>query len=94
MDELSLIVDGIRNKIARLIVDKRELSERYVKMEEELRQMQTALESSNEQIRSLKEELAVVRLSRNLEGGDSQELKQKINELLREIEQCYTLLNK
>jgi hypothetical protein len=54
------------------------------------------LEVQNNTIQQLNEKNKVLKLSSSMQGdqGDNKAAKQKINELVREIDKCIALLNK
>lgn len=91
---LPLVVEGIENKIKKLIFRNQQLSkenqdlknERSLK-EEKIRQLTAKTLELEDQINKLK-------VSKVLTGKDNMQARHQINELLREIEKCYTLLNR
>jgi regulator of replication initiation timing len=62
--------------------------------------LKVALNTSRNKITELEEKLKVLKLARTLEGGESGinektlDIKQKINEFVREIDKCIVLLKK
>ena len=54
------------------------------------------LDEHNQTIQQLNEKNKVLKLSSSIQGeqGDNKAAKQKINDLLREIDKCIALLNK
>ncbi len=94
MDELTLIVEGIQNKVQKLAVRNNQLKDRLLKLEQENQGLQKNLEIQQTRIRQLEEEFSLVLTARAMGTGDSSQAKQKVNELLREIEKCYALLNR
>ena len=94
MDELSLIIEGIDNKIKKLLVRNNQLQERIIQFEEEKRSLSSELEALTAKLRDSENELAEVKVAGLLKMGDSSYARQRINELLREIEKCQALLNR
>ncbi len=94
MDELTLIVEGIQNKLKKLTIRNKQLKEKILSLETDNRSLQKDLEGSAQRIGGLEKELANVQAAKLLEGTDSSRAKQKINELLREIEKSTVLLNR
>jgi hypothetical protein len=46
------------------------------------------------QVQQLQDEISVIRISGKMVSGDSSHARQKMNDLLREIEKCQALLNR
>ena len=93
MDELSLIVEAIRNKVKRLLISNTELKNRIGDLEKEKRQREEMLFDRDEKIKQLEAALTREQLTKGLGDGDSDRAVQKVDELLREIEKCQVLLN-
>lgn len=93
MDELSLIVEAIRNKVQRLLISNTDLKNRISDLEEEKKQLEEVLSDRDEKINQLEAALTREQLTKGLDDSDSVRAVQKVNELLREIEKCHVLLN-
>lgn len=94
MDELSVIVEGVGNKVKKLIIRNNQLKDKMLELESEKISLQEKIRVQSTQIQQLESRLADMQLGRVL-GSDKPLLaRQKINELLREIEKCQALLNK
>ena len=93
MDELSLIAEGLENKVKKLLVRNRQLKEKIFQLEEERFKMQEQVDDRSQQIKQFEEQLAGLEAARVIGRGDSVHARQKINELLREIDKCQSLLN-
>lgn len=94
MDELSLIVEGIQHKLKKLTIRNKQLKEKISILETDHRSMQHELDNAGRRIAELEKELSHVQAAKLLEGFDSSRAKQKIDELLREIEKSTVLLNR
>jgi chromosome segregation ATPase len=94
MDELSIIVEGIGNKVKKLIIRNKQLKEKLLQFEEEKRDLLENIENQTRQIRELESRIASLQVARVLDTGDSVHARQKVNDLLREIEKCQVLLNR
>jgi predicted nucleic acid-binding Zn-ribbon protein len=90
----TLLVD-LKNNLSLLISKQEQLVGDRTKLEEHIEKLQEQLSASNERIRSLEEQNRQLRLAKAVSGGDenSGEAKDKINELVREIDKCLALLN-
>ena len=93
MDELSLIVEAIRNKVKRLLISNKDLKNRLGDLEEEKKQLEEMLADRDKKISQLETALTREQLTKGLGDGDSVRAVQKVDELLREIEKCHVLLN-
>lgn len=90
----TLLVD-LKNNLSLLISKQDRLVEDRKKLEEHIEKLQEQLSGSNEKIISLEEQNRQLRLAKAVSGGNenSGEAKDKINELVREIDKCLALLN-
>ena len=90
----ALIVD-VKNNLSLLISKQGRLEDDLKKLEQHLEQLQTQLFNANEKVQQLEEENRQLRLAKAVSGvnEDSSEAKDKINELVREIDKCLALLN-
>ena len=93
MDELSLIVEAIRNKVKRLLITNTDLKTRIGELEEEKKQLEEMLYGRDEKISQLETALTREQLTKGFGDSDSVRAVQKVDELLREIEKCHVLLN-
>lgn len=94
MDELGLTVEGIINKTQKLILRNLQLKEKVENLEAKQQQLVEQLKEKALEIKMLEEKLSNSFLSKSFEKTDSLQARQKVNELLREIEKCYALLNR
>ena len=90
----TLLVD-LKNNLSLLISKQNQLVEDRKKLEEHIEKLQEQLSCSNDKIMSLEEQNRQLRLAKAVSGGNenSGEAKDKINELVREIDKCLALLN-
>ncbi len=93
MDELSLIVEAIRNKVKRLLISNTNLKDRISDLEGEKKQLEEMLSDSENRINQLETALTREQLVKGLGDSNSVRAVQKVDELLREIEKCHVLLN-
>ena len=94
MDELSLIVEGIMNKVRKLTERNKQLKEKIYRLDGEKLMLENDLAAKSERISQLENDLISHQSASVLEGKDPFKAKQKIEELLREIEKCQVLLNR
>jgi len=90
----TLLVD-LKNNLSLLISKQDQLVGDRTKLEEHIEKLQEQLSASNEKIISLEEQNRQLRLAKAVSGGNENpgEAKDKINELVREIDKCLALLN-
>lgn len=93
MDELSLLLEGIEVKLKKLRLHNKGLKEKVLVLEREKLGLQESLQSQKLFIEQLEQKIAHLQAAKTTEGKDSVQAKQKVNELLREIDKCYELLN-
>lgn len=94
MDELSLIVEGIINKVKRLSIQNEQLYKQMHQLQQQLEILALQLEEQMRENDQLQQRLAQVQVAKYLNNGDTLQARQKVNELLREVEKCYALLNR
>ncbi len=94
MDEITLALENIEYKLKKLLERNEKLTHRINDLEAENLTMRQEISKINEKNAHLREELIVVKSAKSLEGVDRSMAKQKIDELLREIEKSTVLLNK
>ena len=94
MDEITLLVEGIENKVKKLTVRNGQLNEKIGSLENDIRELQAALVRAEQKIKQMDREMTVLEAARSFDSTDTHRAKQKINELLREIEKTTVLLNR
>ncbi|MGN7202689.1 hypothetical protein ACTHQF_00335 [Pedobacter sp. SAFR-022] len=89
-------LDSVLHKTARLIELCNALQEENDLLKQENESVKAALTSSRTKNAELEEKLRVLKLAKSLEGTSekSLDIKQKINEFVREIDKCVVLLKK
>ena len=94
MDELSVIVEGIGNKVKKLILRNVQLKDKLLQAEIEHTGLRDKITEQQKQIEALQNQVATMQLAGLLNDGDTVLARQKVDELLREIEKCQVLLNR
>lgn len=93
----------IANKLDQVLVRTQKLVDLSKALQEhndllnlENQSLKVALETSEIKRKELEEKLRVLKLAKSLEGTSEKtlDIKQKINEFVREIDKCIVLLNK
>lgn len=94
MDELSVIAESIGNKVKKLIIRNKQFKDKLLQSEEEKASLLNTIEKQAEHISNLEDRFASLQVARMLETDDASLARQKVNDLLREIEKCQMLLNR
>ena len=89
-------LDNVLQKTARLIELCSALQEENDLLKQENQQVKSALETAKINNKELDEKLRVLKLAKSIEGTSEKtlDIKQKINEFVREIDKCVVLLKK
>ena len=96
MSVIAKKLDQVLDRTQKLVELSKTLQERNDFVNLENQSLKVALETSEKSRKELDEKLRVVRLAKSLEGTSEKtlDIKQKINEFVREIDKCIVLLNK
>ena len=88
-------IDRLHNKLESLVANYQQLKEELKTSNQKVDVLSKQLDEHNQTIQQLNEN-KVLKLSSSIQGeqGDNKAAKQKINELVREIDKCIALLNK
>lgn len=89
-------LNNVMQKTARLIELCNALQEENKLLKSENQQQKQALESAKNTHLELDEKIRVLKLAKSIEGTSEKtlDIKQKINEFVREIDKCVALLKK
>jgi predicted RNase H-like nuclease (RuvC/YqgF family) len=94
MANLPVLVDGIEDKILKIISINKKLKFEYEQKINEINTLKANLAEQEKLIQALENKLEIVKTARSLESKEGAvEAKAKINDLLREIDKCIGLLN-
>lgn len=89
LDEISEKAEYLNSRTTDLVAENRSLKSKIATLEEQLAERKEAHSS-------LSEQFEIIRMARSMEGQNggehAEELKQKINEYIREIDQCLKLI--
>ena len=89
-------IERLHNKLESLLANYQQLKEELKASNQKVDILSKQLDEYNQTIQQLNEKNKVLKLSSSIqrEQGDNKAAKQKINELVREIDKCIALLNK
>ncbi|WP_306642915.1 hypothetical protein [Sanyastnella coralliicola] len=89
------VIGDIRKKVGQLLEERSRMAEEMKQKDEALNALQHQLDQTQQQIDELEKANHTLKIAKSLTGAeDNTEAKQKINELVREIDKCIALLNK
>jgi predicted RNase H-like nuclease (RuvC/YqgF family) len=95
MEKLKDLLAGLENKTRLIVEEKRRLKDENDKLKKVNQEFKKVIENQEIEIKQLKEKLQVMKIARSVENlGDSVIVKERITELVREIDKCIGLLNK
>ena len=88
-------IDRLQNKLERLVSKYQEVNSANLQLKEKLLSLQEQFEKEQKSVSELKEKNKILKLSVSLHGEeqDTNAARQRINELVREIDKCIALLN-
>ena len=99
MQKLLSKTSGVIEKARKLAALHSKLQGQYVELQNELKNVQLALESEQLKNAELNNKIKIIKLAQNIgsekadEDPEIAELKRKINEYIREIDNCIAMLN-
>lgn len=95
MKSVTTLVSGIDFKVRKLIERIAILENENVKLQNIIEELKTEIKNQNLTVEDFQERIKILKLAKTLNKEESRtEVKLKINELLREIDNCVRLLNK
>ena len=88
-------IERLHNKIVLLLENYQQLKEELKVSNQRVNVLSKQLDEQHQTIQQLNEKNKVLKLSTSIQNkqGDNKAAKQKINELVREIDKCIALLN-
>jgi predicted nuclease with TOPRIM domain len=94
MDQVSAIVSGLEFKVRKLIDRQKSLKKENQKLTEELERFKSTCEEQKNTIREFEDKIRVLKMARvSGEKADNEDIRLRINELIREIDKSIGLLN-
>jgi len=92
----SAVLNSVKEKVYMLMSNNSSLKEQNIQLETKVSELKNTLEQQKSEIENFNKKVKMLKMAKSL-GGDSEkntEMKLKINELVREIDKCISLLNK
>ncbi len=95
MQNLSTRLYEIRIKVEKLVQENRLLKNENDSMRDRIEGLERTVELQKNTLSELTEQNKLIKLAKNLapEDSDTEEIKNKVNELIGEIDRCIDLLN-
>jgi DNA-directed RNA polymerase subunit F len=95
MSKLSVQVDSILGKIGHILDNQMQLEQKYMQALEAQKQLSQQIAAQDETIKDLQEQVKHLKLTKtvSLDESDQSELKATINEMIKEIDRCMSMLN-
>jgi len=94
MDDVSTLVSGINLKVRKLIARQKKLREENETLIIDINKLKKTNQEQKQVIDGLEDKIRILKLARNTgEKEDNSDVRAKINELVREIDNCIGLLN-
>ncbi|NBP05360.1 MAG: hypothetical protein EBV15_03950 [Bacteroidetes bacterium] len=95
MQNLSTRLYEIRIKVEKLVNENQLLKNENESMRDRIEGLERTVELQKNTLSELTEQNKLIKLAKNLNPEDSntEEIKNKVNELIREIDRCIDLLN-
>lgn len=94
MKDLSILVSGLRKKAELMIEKHRSVIEKNKQLLDEIVQLKEKLNQKNQQLTELEDRIKVLKISKSVESESTKDVKLKINEMVREIDNCIAQINK
>lgn len=94
MEYIPLVLEGLEHKVKKVIFKNQQLENLNTKIAEKNKNLESEILAQQAKISELEETIIKLKVSKVLTGQDTMQARQQINELLREIDKCYSLLNR
>jgi hypothetical protein len=99
MQHLITKADHLLNKARKLVADNQKLLQTNQSLENEVKGLKQLLEEEGKKNAELNNKIKIIKLAQNIssadgpENGQVTELKRKINEYIKELDNCIAMLN-
>ncbi len=94
MEYTPLVLEGIENKVKKLLYNHNQLVEENKRLSLMNEGLETEVVHLKSRIAELENDLNRLKVAKFISGEDTFQARQQVNELLREIDKCYSLLNR
>jgi chromosome segregation ATPase len=94
MPEIEQHIERINNKLSQLLKQHEILQKENSKLKVDLKKLQTEHDSKSVHIDQLQEQAQILKLSKSEMGeADKKTFEKRLNQYIKEIDRCITLLN-
>lgn len=94
MKDLSVLVNGLRKKAELMIEKHHAVTEKNKQLLDEIVQLKEKLNHKNQQLLEFEDRIKVLKISKSVDNVSTKDVKLKINEMVREIDNCIAQINK
>ncbi|MFH0892944.1 MAG: hypothetical protein V2A54_00795 [Bacteroidota bacterium] len=94
MSELESIIERLEIKVKKLLHLQKNTEAERQKLEKQFNDLKTEVNEKNKRIKELEEKIKTVKLAKTITGEDNADLKRKIREMKKEIDNCLKYLDK
>ena len=90
------VLNSIKKKVHTLMSNNSSLKEQNIQLETKVSELKNTLKQQKSEIENFNGKVKMLKMAKSLVGDSEKntEMKLKINELVREIDKCFSLLNK
>jgi len=90
------VLNSIKEKVHMLMSNNSSLKEQNIELETKVSELKNTLKQQKSEIENFNGKVKMLKMAKSLVGDSEKntEMKLKINELVREIDKCISLLNK
>jgi len=90
------VLNSIKKKVHTLMSNNSSLKEQNIQLETKVSELKNTLKQQKSEIENFNGKVKMLKMAKSLSGDSEKntEMKLKINELVREIDKCISLLNK
>lgn len=94
MEYLPIVVEGIEHKIKKIIFSNHQLTENNQHLKQQNENLENKVRQLEKKISEQEDTIVKQRIAQAMVSRDKSQAKHQINEMLREIDKCYALLNR
>lgn len=93
MEELELQLTNLQNKLQLLLKQSQHLLKENIGLKNEKEQLVDALNKKDEAIQKMQQQIDALKFNNTMDEDEKRHLEKRIDEYLREIDKCLSILN-
>ncbi len=93
MEELELQLANLQNKLQLLLKQSQHLIKENIGLKNENEQLVDALNKKDEAIQKMQQQIDALKFNNTMDKDEKRHLEKRIDEYLREIDKCLSILN-